>query len=577
MTESNAPEFEAWKRAEAVFRQLPDGVQHWLRTQARDTLLRMLDRELQKYKGKMGTPPIYFPRDLGIPETFMVVRNPKTRGTLAALGLDIPVLVCARGRWDKNSEAKIEAWAETAAIALAGHQYGAGVQRAITGRAAGSPHMEYAHFGVEPKDFDLARMETALTQWLREVNPDWLAQEEAKYAGAKVVEVPEGTPSQVGWARTLHLPAAKPLAVGLVLLRRYLRGDPNYDAFRGSLHIPSLTIVGEQLPALQTVPGARDRIARLHQYDQEQYDAVLWELAVAARYAALGYDVAFLPEDPRRKRPDLRLVGRTPETYIECKRSSVHSQYDVNERAEWHRICDPIVHYLRAHRLEVDIETHFFLPLDKISTDEVFEAFQNLTSRGAQEAVNERFRLTIRFLPPLQELPYPVSQFSPAFPRMLFGVEDDRSLDGFSTLITPKEISEDGLWVYSVYWRACLRWKSSSYATLYKKARGVLMKLVGGAEQIPERAHGILHLAVQEWPRSDLRELRWAKIFEELGQFHHSAEIRLPYILLNRLIARVNQSGGPDIEENCVVLLDEAIGDPSEADRLPHLIFSANP
>lgn len=77
MTYSPRDNSESWLRAEALFRNLPLGVQTWLRVQANQTILGMLDKEISKYKGKMGTPPIYFPPDLGIPETFVIVRNPK--------------------------------------------------------------------------------------------------------------------------------------------------------------------------------------------------------------------------------------------------------------------------------------------------------------------------------------------------------------------------------------------------------------------------------------------------------------------------------------------------------------------
>ena len=560
----------------ALFRELPLTVQEWLRSQARETILRMLERELAKCKGKMGTPPIRFPPDLGIAEAFIVVRNAKTKKAFAGLDPDLPVLVYARRRWDKASRERIETWADTAAIAIAGHQYGAGAEQVFLNRAAGEQRMRGADFGTEPKELDLARMENALDQWLRQVDPAWLAQEKAKYPGFHIVKVPPGTPAPISWRRDLHLPSAKPLAVGLALLHRYLKGDPQYDAFRGALHIPPLTIVGEQLPALLTIPGARDRVPRLAQYDQDQYDATLWELAVAARYLALGHEVAFLPETPGRKTPDLQLMGRKPDTFIECKRSSVYAEYDLKERAEWHRICDPIMQYLHAHPLEVDVEVQFLLPLEDITSEEVFSAFRTIAgATRSREVVNQRFCLAVRPLPPLVELPHPVSQASPAAPRMLFGVEDDGSVDGLSAVILPKAVSPDGLWLHSIYRRACLRWKSCSFAALQRKARGVLLKLIGGAAQIPEGSHGILHLAAQEWTRSDVREVRWAKILEELDGFYHSAKIRLPYLFLNRLIIRVSDGGGPDIEENCTILRHEKVGDPAEADRLPHLIFTA--
>ena len=223
----------------------------------------------------------------------------------------------------------------------------------------------------------------------------------------------------------------------------------------------------------------------------------------------------------------------------------------------------------------MDVEILFYLPLENISPNEILRAFETVISNGSNVVANDRFCLTTRRLPPMQRLPYPVSQASPDFSAVLFGIEDDGSTDGFSASILPKRISEDGLWLYSVHWRACLRWKSCSYASLNKRARGI-MRLIGGAEQVPEAAHGIVHLALQEWPRSDVRELRWAKIIEEISQFYHSAKFRLPYMFVNRLIARVNQNGGPDIEENCVILRDEHVGDSSEMDRLPHRIFTAD-
>ncbi len=566
---------ESWHRAESVFRNLPLGVQKWLHEQAHDTILGMLEKESEKYKGKMGTPPIYFPQELGIPETFVIVKNPKTKETFGKLDPHLVILVIRRGRWDKPSRSQIERWANTAAIALAGHQYGAGAERVISARVSSDPLTKYGPFETEAKPFDLSRMGRALENWLRQINPNWLREQEAKYPGARVVTMPQGTPASLGFARDLHLPKAKPIAVGLVLLKRYLQGDPQYDAFRGALHIPALTIVGEQLPDLFKILGAKERVIRLTQYNQEQYDAVLWELAVAAGYLALDHQVEFIEESPTEKRPDLLLIGRTPKTYIECKRGSIYSKYELKERSEWHRIHDPITKYLQKHPLEVDIQVDFLIALEEVRTVEVFNAFRTLISGTLpQEFTNDRFRLSIRPLPPLKELPYPVSLVSPEASRLLFGFVDDGSFDGASPLFAPRIISEDGLWVSSVYWRACLRWKSCSFNALSKKARGVLIKLVGASKQIPKGSHGILHLAVQEWLQNDVRDIRWAKIVREIRNFYHDATVRIPYIFLNRLICRVNDTGGPDFEENCVILQDEKIGDPAEANRLPQLILA---
>lgn len=525
----------------------------------------------------MGTPPLNFPPELGIPETFLIVRNPKTKEMFSKLDSDLVVLLHRRGRWDKPSRAQIENWVNTAVIALAGHQYGAGAERVVSSRISGDPLTKYAHFEAEAKPFDLSRMRNALENWLRQISPDWLRQQEAKYPGARLVIMPQTTPASVAFARDLHLPEAKPIAVGLLLLQRYLEADPRYDAFRGALHIPALTVVGERLDELFSVPGARKRVERLIQYDQEQYDATLWELAVAVRYLALGHQVEFLEESPRGKRPDLLLINRTPTTYIECKRSSIYSDYDLKERSEWHRIQDPVTKYLQKHPLEVDILVEFLIPLDEIKTDEVFKAFRTLSSGSLPQVfTNDRFRLTVRPLSPLKELPYPMSSVSPESFRLLFGFVDDGSVDGISPLIAPKMISEDGMWIASVYWRASLRWKSCSFRALTKKARGVLMKLVGASKQIPKNSHGIFHLAVQEWLRSDVRDIRWARITKEIRNFYHDAGVRIPYIFLNRIIYRANDGGGPDFEENCVILRDEQVGDPAEINRLPHLILATN-
>jgi len=140
---------ESWHRAEALFRNLPLGVQTWLHEQAHHTILGMLEKESEKYKGKMGTPPLYFPPELGIPETFVIVRNPKTKEIFGEIDPDLVILLHRRGRWDKPSRAQIENWANTAAIALAGHQYGAGAERVVSTRTSRDPLTKYAHFDTE--------------------------------------------------------------------------------------------------------------------------------------------------------------------------------------------------------------------------------------------------------------------------------------------------------------------------------------------------------------------------------------------------------------------------------------------
>ena len=60
-------------------------------------------------------------------------------------------------------------------------------------------------------------------------------------------------------------------------------------------------------------------------------DSRIFELLVAAAFARMGHDVAFIEESAQKKTPDLRLYDTPVPTVIECKRKQPLNDYEKRE------------------------------------------------------------------------------------------------------------------------------------------------------------------------------------------------------------------------------------------------------
>lgn len=100
---------------------------------------------------------------------------------------------------------------------------------------------------------------------------------------------------------------------------------------------PVFRRLGQLLPALKRVRGAEDRVARMMVGNRSTPDDALYELLVAGAYASRGWsEVAFIPENPPQRTPDLHVSHEDKHWAVECTRTE-RSDYMAQERAsgEW--------------------------------------------------------------------------------------------------------------------------------------------------------------------------------------------------------------------------------------------------
>lgn len=101
----------------------------------------------------------------------------------------------------------------------------------------------------------------------------------------------------------MGLPALHKFANYLVVANDHLRKEPFLDTYTAARAIPQICSLGLALEALKEVKGADSRMRKLWRGPSRETDSTIFELLVAAAFARMGHDVAFIEETPREKHP----------------------------------------------------------------------------------------------------------------------------------------------------------------------------------------------------------------------------------------------------------------------------------
>lgn len=157
---------------------------------------------------------------------------------------------------------------------------------------------------------------------------------------------------------------------------------PDFFEPEGYRIAPLFRRLGQLLPTLRKVPGADERAYRIMTDGRSRPDDGIYELLVAGAYRRRGWtQVAFVPETPTMKRPDLFVDRGRSHWAVECKRAG-RSSYEREERFAADRMAEGAHAVSREARRPLAIAVRFIDELHKLSDDYLREKAIRFVSNG---------------------------------------------------------------------------------------------------------------------------------------------------------------------------------------------------
>jgi hypothetical protein len=110
-----------------------------------------------------------------------------------------------------------------------------------------------------------------------------------------------------------------------------------------------------------------------------------------------------------------------------------------------------------------------------------------------------------------------------------------------------------------------------------RRARTVSALFAKAIEQIPPGEMGMIYICYQEGDREDVADDRTRFLREQMQDWRHSANIRVPLIVLSRLVPRPLGYGRPDLVETSMPFISEQTGGSVWLQDFPTRIFTEFP
>jgi hypothetical protein len=358
----------------------------------------------------------------------------------------------------------------------------------------------------------------------------------------------------------------------MLRVARDFRDDaPGYDHFAGAMAVPTIVRLGKSLVSLDRIGGdALRRIDHLWKGPSSEVDATAYELLVGARCAEAGRDVEFLPEGAG-KSPDLRCYDPFP-LVIECKRQSAFAQYELTEEQAMRSLFQLLRSECRRLGVFGAFELRLTVEAGVLSIAEVVAALvgQRFASHPERPTAWSFGSVALRPLSPRVDMAAAHRLYSPAMLATLFGWRADLTLwDGLCCAVSYPELVSD-----IAREPVGLLWNNDAEKALLKRSWSASGLFGDATLQVPPGSFGIIYVAYTEGGREAVADLRLQRFRDKLGDFAHDAGIRVPIMLINRLMPRPLSQGAPDLIESTVRVISEAYGAKELFSMFPGTIFT---
>lgn len=412
------------------------------------------------------------------------------------------------------------------------------------------------------------------------VPPEWLTEEAKKTyrLGPANIQQPIHI---VSGMRLPELGKTSPqrFARMLLITQDYLDGRDDFDFLDGSLFIPEVLMLGQNLElARQLGLEAQRKLNELWQMPDEMVASTVHELLVGVATIQRGWSVEMLPENRSTKVPDMRIVDFPVPAVLECKRRVGLIEFELQEARHVEHLYQSIRSRLNDLGAHVSIEAEFSIPVADVAAGEFASIVIELVENPKDEwHITHWGRVRVLRLPYTVDLPR-CRFFSPVFMGKVFNwfspaSDEHEEWDGILCEVEQPH--------RAIVTRArnpnCLKWRSTSFKALLKKARGIASLIADAFAQIPDGEMGFIYIAYPEGARPRIADDRTVDLLERVKKrsFYHRPTIQVPVVVVCRLYARPMSTGLPDLIESSIPLVTS--GDEHLLGVLPVTVFTKPP
>ena len=203
----------------------------------------------------------------------------------------------------------------------------------------------------------------------------------------------------------------------------HLKKEPMLDIFAAARAVPQICYLGISLEILREVKGAGRKLRELHLAPSAETDARIFELLVAAAFARMGHDMAFI-ETSAGKTADLRFYGKPIPIVIECKRRQTINPYEGKEFSIIHSVFATLAAEREGLGLVGELSIDFRQELIGLPVAGIVQSIRDITKSLSPYADKETEWGTIHLRPvPITKDLEPTRLYSPGFLEEVFGID----------------------------------------------------------------------------------------------------------------------------------------------------------
>ena len=318
--------------------------------------------------------------------------------------------------------------------------------------------------------------------------------------------------------------------VGELALERPYALDPD-EAARV---LPILAGLADRWEFASRVKGMEAKLKELAGPRRTTPDSGFFEIATALAYAAEGFDVAFIPEEPGiRKTPDLSATRGSVEVFIECKRQVAPGEYGLIQQENWNRLWAPLEKKLLEVGNSVWLKIEFRVELSQIDGDYL------PTKLALGIALVDREMVLIdNELVKVEAKPVPLRRVATHLADNYVKVRgtQERALLG-EAWATPRASMESTCigrrmrpnastpaWMARSFWDTIIfgcgvSWKCVAERSIEMQARDLKALFARAIEQLPLDKAGIVHVMSETLAGNDVEKRRTEKVADSIRAF----------------------------------------------------------
>jgi hypothetical protein len=315
----------------------------------------------------------------------------------------------------------------------------------------------------------------------------------------------------------------------------YLIETSLYEPYRTEVNqaariLPVFSRLGSELDLLLKIGGVKEKAEEILNGSRSQPDSVLFEMLIALLWARNGWqNVAFIPTDPREKRPDIRAATGSEEWFVETKRMTTNSAYSQKERDKWLRMWGRLKDILINYRLPFVLDITFHVELETLNDD---FARDNLAGKlklvvcPCELISNEYWTVSVSFVDFDKIRKHFEKFYVKSHSRqlqLLIGGRWDRSR-GF-TMVMDASTGRmggdrgDNEYVENINWAAGAYWHCDAERAYEKKARDIRSHLADAVQQLPASGRGVIHVGFETFDGELVEAERLERIVKTTAMF----------------------------------------------------------